>query len=187
MVLSNDLELGKKINSAAFPGLQGGPLMHAIASKAAAFGEALKPEFKLYAQAVVDNAKTLAQSMVDEGFDIVTGGTDNHLMLVDLRPKKLTGNIAEESLDRAGITCNKNGIPFDPEKPTVTSGIRLGTPAATTRGFGGAEFKQVGAFIGRVLGGLASHPEDNGKIEQEVREEVKALCRRFPIYPEMGI
>jgi glycine hydroxymethyltransferase len=187
MVLSNDLELGKKINSAAFPGLQGGPLMHAIASKAAAFGEALKPEFKHYSQAVVDNAKTLAQAMVDEGFDIVTGGTDNHLMLVDLRPKKLTGNVAEESLDRAGITCNKNGIPFDPEKPTVTSGIRLGTPAATTRGFGATEFKQVGAFIGRVLGGLASCSEDNQKIEQQVREEVKTLCRRFPIYPGMEI
>jgi glycine hydroxymethyltransferase len=125
--------------------------------------------------------------MIDEGFDIVTGGTDNHLMLVDLRPKKLTGDIAEKSLDRAGITCNKNGIPFDPEKPTVTSGIRLGTPAATTRGFGATEFKQVGAFIGRVLGGLASHPESNGKNEQEVREEVKALCRRFPIYPDLNI
>jgi glycine hydroxymethyltransferase len=187
MVLSNDVELGKKINSAAFPGLQGGPLMHAIASKAAAFGEALRPEFRHYAQAVVDNAKTLAEAMVHEGFDVVTGGTDNHLMLVDLRPRRLTGDIAEKSLDRAGITCNKNGIPFDPEKPTVTSGIRLGTPAATTRGFGGAEFKQVGAFIGRVLGGLASHPESNEKNEQEVRAEVKALCRRFPIYPDMGI
>ena len=187
MVLSNDLELGKKINSAAFPGLQGGPLMHAIASKAAAFGEALKPEFKAYAQAVVDNARTLAQSMIDEGFDIVSGGTDTHLMLVDLRPKKLTGNIAEEALDRAGITCNKNGIPFDPEKPTVTSGIRLGTPAATTRGFGTAEFKQVGAFIGRVLDGLAKDPEGNGKVEEEVRAEVKALCHRFPIYPDLEI
>jgi glycine hydroxymethyltransferase len=187
MVLSNDLDLGKKINSAAFPGLQGGPLMHAIASKAAAFGEALKPEFKVYSQRVVDNAKTLAQAMVDEGFDIVTGGTDTHLMLVDLRPKKLTGNIVEESLDRGGITCNKNGIPFDPEKPTVTSGIRLGTPAATTRGFGGAEFKQVGAFIGRVLEGLAKDPAGNAKVEQEVRAEVKALCHRFPIYPDMEI
>jgi glycine hydroxymethyltransferase len=187
MVLSNDLELGKKINSAAFPGLQGGPLMHAIASKAAAFGEALKPEFKTYAQNVVDNAKTLAQAMIDEGFDIVSGGTDTHLMLVDLRPKKLTGNIAEEALDRAGITCNKNGVPFDPEKPTVTSGIRLGSPAATTRGFGTAEFRQVGAFIGRVLDGLAKDPAGNAKTEQEVREEVKALCHRFPIYPDMDI
>jgi glycine hydroxymethyltransferase len=187
MVLSNDLELGKKINSAAFPGLQGGPLMHAIASKAAAFGEALKPEFKVYAQNVVDNAKTLAQAMIDEGFDIVSGGTDTHLMLVDLRPKKLTGNIAEEALDRAGITCNKNGVPFDPEKPTVTSGIRLGSPAATTRGFGTAEFKQVGAFIGRVLDGLAKNPEDNAKLEEEVRAEVKELCHRFPIYPDLKI
>jgi glycine hydroxymethyltransferase len=187
MVLSNDLELGKKINSAAFPGLQGGPLMHAIASKAAAFGEALKPEFKVYSQAVVDNAKALAQSMMDENFAIVTGGTDNHLMLVDLRPKKLTGNVAEEALDRAGITCNKNGIPFDPEKPTVTSGIRLGTPAATTRGFGTAEFRQVGSFIGRVLDGLAQGAEGNAKNEQAVRAEVKALCHRFPIYPDMSI
>ncbi len=187
MVLSNDLDLGKKINSAAFPGLQGGPLMHAIASKAAAFGEALTPEFKAYSQRVVDNAKTLAQAMQDEGFDIVSGGTDTHLMLVDLRPKKLTGNIAEESLDRAGITCNKNGIPFDPEKPMVTSGIRLGTPAATTRGFGADEFKQVGVFIGRVLEGLAKDPEGNHKIEEEVREEVKALCHRFPIYSGMVI
>ncbi len=187
MVLSNDVELGKKINSAAFPGLQGGPLMHAIASKAAAFGEALKPEFKVYAQNVVDNAKTLAQAMIDEGFDIVSGGTDTHLMLVDLRPKKLTGNIAEEALDRAGITCNKNGVPFDPEKPTVTSGIRLGTPAATTRGFGTAEFKQVGAFIGQVLDGLAQNPEGNAKLEEEVRAEVKALCHRFPIYPDLDI
>ncbi len=187
MVLSNDVELGKKINSAAFPGLQGGPLMHAIASKAAAFGEALRPEFKVYAQSVVDNAKTLAQAMIDEGFDIVSGGTDTHLMLVDLRPKKLTGNIAEEALDRAGITCNKNGVPFDPEKPTVTSGIRLGTPAATTRGFGTTEFKQVGAFIGRVLDGLARDPEGNAKVEEEVRAEVKALCDRFPIYPDLEI
>ncbi len=187
MVLTNDAEIGKKINSAAFPGLQGGPLMHAIASKAAAFGEALKPEFKVYAQAVVDNAKMLAAAMVEEGFDVVSGGTDNHLMLVDLRPKKLTGVVAEESLDRAGITCNKNGIPFDPEKPTVTSGIRLGTPAATTRGFGTAEFRQVGAFIGRVLDGLAKNPDGNAKVEQEVREEVKALCHRFPIYQGLEI
>ena len=187
MILSNDLDLGKKINSAAFPGLQGGPLMHAIASKAAAFGEALKPEFKAYSQQVADNAKVLAEAMIGEGFDVVTGGTDTHLMLVDLRPKGLTGVVAEESLDRAGITCNKNGIPFDPEKPTVTSGIRLGTPAATTRGFGAEEFRQVGAFIGRVLDGLAADPEDNGGLEQSVREEVRELCRRFPIYPDMVI
>ncbi|NIA67036.1 serine hydroxymethyltransferase [Pelagibius litoralis] len=187
MILSNDLDLGKKINSAAFPGLQGGPLMHAIASKAAAFGEALRPEFKDYAKQVADNAKVLAEAMIAEGFDIVTGGTDTHLMLVDLRPKGLTGVIAEESLDRAGITCNKNGIPFDPEKPTVTSGIRLGTPAATTRGFGSEEFRMVGAFIGRVLDGLAANPDNNAETEQTVKEEVRTLCARFPIYPDMVI
>lgn len=185
MVLSNDLEIGKKINSAAFPGLQGGPLMHAIASKAAAFGEALKPEFKLYAQAVVDNAKTLAQGVRDQGFDVVSGGTDTHLLLVDLRPKGLTGNVSEKSLDRAGITCNKNGVPFDPEKPTVTSGIRLGSPAATTRGFATQEFGQVAALIGKVLDGLAANREDNSAVEQEVRAEVRALCARFPIYPDL--
>jgi glycine hydroxymethyltransferase len=182
MILSNDPELGKKINSAAFPGLQGGPLEHAIAAKAAAFGEALKPSFKLYAQQVVDNAKTLAAVLLENGFDIVSGGTDTHLMLVDLRPKKLTGKDAEASLDRAGITCNKNGVPFDPEKPTVTSGIRLGTPAATTRGFGTTEFRQVGELITRVLDGLAANPEDNSAVEKAVRSEVAALCHRFPVY-----
>ncbi len=187
MILSNDMEIGKKINSAAFPGLQGGPLMHAIASKAAAFGEALKPEFKVYSQTVVDNAKVLAEVLMKNGCDIVSGGTDTHLMLVDLRPKGLTGNIAEESLDRAGITCNKNGVPFDPEKPTVTSGIRLGTPAGTTRGFGPAEFTQIGELISRVLDGLAANREDNGKTESEVRSEVVALCRRFPIYPDLEV
>lgn len=185
MILSNDLDLGKKINSAAFPGLQGGPLMHAIASKAAAFGEALKPEFKTYSKTVVENAKTLANVLMQNGCDIVSGGTDTHLMLVDLRPKGLTGNIAEESLDRAGITCNKNGVPFDPEKPTVTSGIRLGTPAGTTRGFGPEEFAKVGELISRVLDGLATNREDNSKVESEVRSEVVALCRRFPIYPDL--
>ncbi|TQV80490.1 serine hydroxymethyltransferase [Denitrobaculum tricleocarpae] len=185
MILSNDLDLGKKINSAAFPGLQGGPLMHAIASKAAAFGEALRPEFKTYSKTVVDNARTLADVLMRNGCDIVSGGTDTHLMLVDLRPKGLTGNITEESLDRAGITCNKNGVPFDPEKPTVTSGIRLGTPAGTTRGFGPAEFTLVGELISRVLDGLAANREDNSKIESEVRSEVVALCRRFPIYPDL--
>ena len=183
MVLSNDEELGKKINSAAFPGLQGGPLMHVIAAKAAAFGEALKPSFKAYSQTVVENAKTLAAVLLENGFDIVSGGTDTHLLLVDLRPKGLTGNIAEESLDRAGITCNKNGVPFDPEKPTVTSGVRLGSPAATTRGFGPAEFRQVGELITRVLDGLAANREDNSATEQAVRADVKALCDRFPIYP----
>ena len=185
MILSNDEALGKKINSAAFPGLQGGPLMHVIAAKAAAFQEALKPSFKVYAQTVVDNARTLAAVLAEKGCDIVSGGTDTHLMLVDLRPKGLTGNIAEESLDRAGITCNKNGVPFDPEKPTVTSGIRLGTPAATTRGFGPAEFRQVGETISAVLDGLAANREDNGAVEAEIREQVRALCRRFPIYPDL--
>ena len=183
MVLSNDLDLGKKINSAAFPGLQGGPLIHAIAGKAAALGECLQPAFKTYTRTVVENARALAATLVEGGLDIVTGGTDTHLVLVDLRPKGLTGKQAEESLDRAGITCNKNGIPFDPEKPTVTSGVRLGTPAGTTRGFGPAEFRQVGALIGRVLDGLAANPEDNAAVEQAVRAEVRALCRRFPIYP----
>ena len=183
MILSNDLDLGKKINSAAFPGLQGGPLMHAIAGKAVALGEALEPSFKVYTQAVVDNARTLARNLLDNGFDIVTGGTDTHLMLVDLRPKGLTGKAAEASLDRAGVTCNKNGVPFDPEKPTITSGIRLGTPAATTRGFGPAEFRQVGEMITRVLDGLVANLDDNAAVESEVRDEVRALCRRFPIYP----
>ncbi|MDH3474698.1 MAG: serine hydroxymethyltransferase [Rhodospirillales bacterium] len=185
MILSNDLDLGKKINSAAFPGLQGGPLMHAIASKAAAFGEALRPSFKAYSRTVVENARTLAAVLVEGGCDIVSGGTDTHLMLVDLRPKGLTGKLAEESLDRAGITCNKNGVPFDPEKPTVTSGIRLGTPAATTRGFGPAEFRQVGQMIIRVLDGLVANGDDNGAVEAAVRKDVVALCRRFPIYPEL--
>jgi glycine hydroxymethyltransferase len=187
MVLSNDPEIGKKVNSANFPGLQGGPLMHVIAAKAAAFGEALRPEFKAYSKQVADNAKLLAEVMLGNGFDIVTGGTDTHLMLVDLRPKKLTGKAAEESLDRAGITCNKNGVPFDPEKPTITSGIRLGTPAATTRGFGLDEFRQVGEMITRVLDGLAASPDDNGATERAVREEVLALCRRFPIYPDLAV
>ncbi len=185
MVLTNDPEIGKKINSATFPGLQGGPLMHAIASKAAAFGEALKPGFKSYSRTVVENARTLAAVLIEDGCDIVTGGTDTHLMLVDLRPKGLTGRVAEESLDRAGITCNKNGVPFDPEKPTVTSGIRLGTPAPTTRGFGPAEFRQVGTLISRVLDGLAAGRGDNAAVEAAVRGEVRALCRRFPIYPKL--
>jgi glycine hydroxymethyltransferase len=186
MILSNDEALGRKINSAAFPGLQGGPLMHVIASKAVAFGEALKPEFKTYSKRVIANAKLLAEVLQSKGCDIVSGGTDTHLMLVDLRPKGLTGNITEESLDRAGITCNKNGVPFDPEKPTVTSGIRLGTPAATTRGFDLEEFRQVGELIARVLDGLAVNGEDNGAVEQEVREDVRALCGRFPIYPGLS-
>jgi glycine hydroxymethyltransferase len=181
LVLSNDDDLGKKFNSALFPGLQGGPLMHVIAAKAVAFGEALQPSFKTYGKAVVDNARALADTLVKRGVDIVSGGTDCHLMLVDLRPKKLTGKAAEESLERAGLTCNKNAIPFDPEKPFVTSGIRLGTPAGTTRGFGVAEFKQIGELIGDVLDGLATGG-DNSAVEQKVRKQVETLCKAFPIY-----
>ncbi len=183
MILSRDEELGKKINSSVFPGLQGGPLMHVIAAKAVAFGEALRPEFQSYARQVVDNAKALAASMIEGGTDIVSGGTDTHLMLVDLRPKKLSGKAAEAALGRAFITCNKNGIPFDPEKPTVTSGIRLGTPACTTRGFGTAEFREVGRLIIEVLDGLAKNGEDgNAQVEQSVKQKVLALTDRFPIY-----
>jgi glycine hydroxymethyltransferase len=183
MVLTNDEEIAKKINSAVFPGLQGGPLMHVIAGKAVAFGEALKPEFKAYQQQVKDNAQTLAQTLVDAGLAIVSGGTENHLMLVDLRPKKLTGKAAEAALGRAHITCNKNGIPFDPEKPFVTSGIRLGSPAATSRGFGTAEFKQVGGLIVEVLDGLAAKGEtENAATEAAVKEKVHALTAKFPIY-----
>jgi len=187
LIVSNDLVLGKKINSAAFPGLQGGPLMHIIASKAAAFREALEPSFKRYAKRVVKNAQTLAATLMEHGVGIVSGGTDTHLLLVDLRSKGLTGKVAEESLDRAGITCNKNGVPFDPEKPMVTSGIRLGSPAATTRGFGIEEFRQTAELIVKILDGLAKNPDDNSAVEQEVRVEVEALCHRFPIYPGMSV
>jgi glycine hydroxymethyltransferase len=183
LVLSNDEAIGKKINSATFPGLQGGPLMHVIAAKAVAFGEALTDDFKAYARAVLDNARQLAATLKEGGLDIVSQGTDCHLMLVDLRPKGVTGKAAEASLERAGMTCNKNAIPFDPEKPTITSGIRLGSPAATTRGFGKAEFRQVGEMILEVLDGLAKNPEDNSATEQRVRERVRVLCDRFPIYP----
>lgn len=186
MILSNNEDIGKKINSAVFPGLQGGPLMHIIAAKAVAFGEALTPEFKVYSQAVADNAKTLAATLVEGGLDIVSGGTDTHLMLVDLRPKGLTGNISEQSMERAAITCNKNGVPFDPEKPMVTSGVRLGTPAATTRGFGAAEFRQVGEMIVEVLDGLAANREDNSAVEAAVRARVEELCGKFPIYSGMN-
>jgi glycine hydroxymethyltransferase len=183
MILSNDEEIGKKINSAVFPGLQGGPLMHVIAAKAVAFGEALRPEFKTYARAVVDNARALAETLVEGGLDIVSGGTDSHLMLVDLRPKKVTGRDAEKALERAGLTCNKNGIPFDPEKPMVTSGIRLGTPAGTTRGFGQTEFREIGRLIVEVLDSVAGRgAEGDPETERRVRERVSALCRRFPIY-----
>jgi glycine hydroxymethyltransferase len=185
LVVSSDEEIGKKINAAVFPGLQGGPLMHVIAAKAVALGEALQPAFAAYAKAVVDNAKILAGTLTERGCAIVSGGTDSHLMLVDLRPKKLTGRAAELSLERAGITCNKNGIPFDPEKPTVTSGVRLGSPAATTRGFGQAEFRQTGDMIAEVLDGLAANgAERNHSVEGGVRRRVAALCSRFPVYPE---
>jgi glycine hydroxymethyltransferase len=183
LILSNEEELGKKINSAVFPGLQGGPLMHAIAGKAVALGEALKPSFKTYASKVVVNAKVLAETMIGGGLDITSGGTDTHLMLVDLRRKGVTGRLAERALGRAAITCNKNGIPFDPEKPTVTSGIRLGTPACTTRGFGTAEFKEVGELIIEVLDGLAKHGEEgNVRVESAVKRRVRKLTDRFPIY-----
>jgi len=183
MVLTNDEAIAKKINSATFPGLQGGPLMHVIAAKAVAFGEALTPDFVSYQKAVVANAKMLAQTLVEQGLAIVTGGTDSHLMLVDLRPKNTTGKAAEASLERAHITANKNAIPFDPAKPAITSGIRLGTPAATTRGFGTAEFKEIGLMIGEVLDGLASSNDGgNTAAEEAVGKRVKALCARFPIY-----
>ncbi|MBE7217832.1 MAG: serine hydroxymethyltransferase [Caulobacteraceae bacterium] len=182
MVLTNDEAIAKKINSAVFPGLQGGPLMHVIAAKAVAFGEALRPEFRLYAQAVVDNARALAAQLMDDGFDIVSGGTDSHLMLVDLRPKGVTGKATEHALHRANLTCNKNGVPFDPAPFTVTSGVRLGTPAGTTRGFGEEEFKTVGRLITRVAEGLARNPEGDAAAESSAREEALDLCRRFPIY-----
>jgi glycine hydroxymethyltransferase len=182
LILADDPELGTKLNSATFPGLQGGPLMHVITAKAVAFEEALRPAFKVYARRVVDNAKALADVLVAGGLDLVTGGTDNHLLLVDLRPKRLTGRAAEASLERAGITCNMNSIPFDPEKRTVTSGIRLGSPAATTRGFGIAEFQRTGRLIVEVLDGLAANPDDNQAVEDRVRAEVERLCARFPVY-----
>ena len=182
IILSNDEALGKKINSAVFPGLQGGPLMHAIAGKAAGFGEALRPEFRRYTEQVIRNAQILAEGLINRGLDIVSGGTDTHLVLVDLRPKGLTGNISEVSLENAGITCNKNGVPFDPQPPMVTSGVRLGAPAGTTRGFGEAEFAQIAELIGDVLDGLSENPEDNQAVEKKVREEVRDLCRAFPIY-----
>ena len=182
MILTNDLDLGKKINSAVFPGYQGGPLMHVIAGKAVAFGEALRPEFTDYIKQVVKNAQTLAAVMIERGCDVVTGGTDTHLLLVDLRPKGLKGNVVDQALERAGITCNKNGIPFDTEKPMVTSGIRLGTPAATSRGFGEEEFRQVGHLISDVLDGLVEQPEGNAVVEARVRAEVLELCKRFPLY-----
>ncbi|MCX7890073.1 MAG: serine hydroxymethyltransferase [Rhodobacteraceae bacterium] len=186
LILTNHEEIAKKVNSAVFPGLQGGPLMHVIAAKAVAFGEALRPEFRAYAAQVVRNAQAMADELMKGGIDIVSGGTDNHLMLADLRPKKVTGKATEAALGRAHITCNKNGVPFDPEKPFVTSGIRLGTPAGTTRGFAEAEFRQIARLIVAVTDGLAAHGEDgNAGVEAQVRAEVAALCARFPLYPGM--
>mgnify|MGYP003460606270 FL=1 len=186
MILTNHEDIAKKMNSAVFPGLQGGPLMQVIAAKAVAFGEALRPEFKAYAAQVVKNAQAMADELMKGGIDIVSGGTDNHLMLADLRPKKVTGKATEQALGRAHITCNKNGVPFDPEKPFVTSGIRLGTPAGTTRGFMEPEFRQIARWIVEVTEGLSAHGEDgNGAVEAKVRAEVAALCARFPLYPGM--
>ena len=183
MILSRDEAIGKKINSAVFPGLQGGPLMHVIAAKAVAFGEALKPEFKVYAKNVVENAKALAEVLKANGLDIVTGGTDTHLMLVDLRPKGAKGRPTEHALDRAGITCNKNAVPFDTEKATITSGIRLGSPAGTTRGFGTAEFRDIGKLIVEVVDAVAKNEAGDAQVEQSVARRVSDLCNRFPIYP----
>ena len=186
MILTNDEALAKKINSAIFPGIQGGPLMHVIAAKAVAFGEALRPGFKDYQKQVVLNAQALADELMKCGLDIVTGGTDTHLMLVDLRPKGVKGNATESALGRAHITCNKNGIPFDSEKPTITSGVRLGSPAGTTRGFTEEEFRQIGRWIGQVVDGLAANGEEgNAEVEAQVRAEVEAMCDRFPIYPNL--
>ena len=186
MILTNDEAIAKKVNSAVFPGLQGGPLMHVIAGKAVAFGEALRPEFKDYAAQVVTNAQAMADQLMKGGIDIVSGGTDNHLCLADLRPKGVTGKATEAALGRANITCNKNGVPFDPEKPFVTSGIRLGAPAGTTRGFKEAEFRQIADWIVEVVDGLAANGEDgNAEVEAKVKTEVEALCANFPLYPEM--
>jgi glycine hydroxymethyltransferase len=183
IILTNDLEILKKINSSIFPGLQGGPLMHVIAAKAVCFGEALKPSFKAYAQSVVDNAQMLSNTLINGGLDIVSGGTDSHIVLVDLRPKSVTGNIAEIALENAHMTCNKNAVPFDPEKPMVTSGVRLGTPAGTTRGFGTAEFKLIGEYIVEVVNGLSANGSDgNSAVEKSVGEKVLELCNKFPVY-----
>jgi glycine hydroxymethyltransferase len=184
LILTDDQDMAKKINTAVFPGLQGGPLVHVIAAKAVAFGEALRPEFRTYAASIVQNARALAETLKSEGLDIVSGGTDNHLMLVDLRPKKATGKLAEKALDRASITCNKNAIPYDPEKPFVTSGVRLGTPAGTTRGFGVAEFQEIGRLIVEVIDGVSGKNSEDGNavVEAAVAKKVQALCERFPIY-----
>jgi glycine hydroxymethyltransferase len=186
LILTNDENIAKKVNSAIFPGIQGGPLMHVIAAKAVAFGEALEPTFKVYAQNIITNARALASKLAERGCDIVSGGTDTHLLLVDLRPKNLTGKAAEASMESAGITCNKNGIPFDPEKPTITSGVRLGTPAGTTRGFGVTEFEKIGDLISDVLDGLLANPENNSAVEGVVQKQVEELCARFPIYSDFN-
>ncbi len=185
IILTNHEDLAKKINTAVFPGYQGGPLMHIIAAKAVGFLEALKPEFQTYIKTVLSNAKILSETLVNNGFKIYSGGTDTHLMLVDLRPFNVKGNVAAESLDRANITCNKNGIPFDTESPMITSGIRLGTQAATTRGFGPEEFKKVGNLITNTIKGLSENPDDNSKIEKQVKDEVIELCSKFPIYKQL--
>ena len=186
MILTNDEAISKKINSAIFPGIQGGPLMHVIAAKAVAFGEAQRPEFKAYAKQVIANAQALSDQLIKGGLDTVTHGTDTHVVLVDLRPKGVKGNDTEKALGRAHITCNKNGVPFDPEKPMVTSGIRLGSPAGTTRGFGEAEFRQIADWIIEVVDGLAANGADgNAEVEAKVAAEVEALCQRFPMYPNL--
>ena len=186
MILTNDEAIAKKVNSAIFPGIQGGPLMHVIAAKAVAFGEALRPDFKDYAKAVVANAQAMGDQLMKGGLDLVTGGTDTHVLLVDLRPKGVKGNATEQALGRAHITCNKNGVPFDPEKPTITSGVRLGSPAGTTRGFGTAEFRQIADWIIEVVDGLAANGEaGNGAVEAKVKAEVARLCARYPLYPEL--
>jgi glycine hydroxymethyltransferase len=186
MILTDDADVAKKINSAIFPGLQGGPLMHVIAGKSAAFGEALRPEFRDYISAVIENAQVLSHTLKADGFDVVSGGTDTHLLLLDLRPKGLTGNVAEQALGRAHITCNKNGVPFDPQKPTVTSGIRLGSPAGTTRGFRAAEFAEIARMISAVLNGVAANgPDGNRTVEEDIKAQAIRLCRRFPIYPDL--
>ncbi len=182
LVLTNDGDLAKKIRSSVFPGIQGGPLMHVVAAKAVAFGEALEPSFKAYGRAVIDNAQALAATLVEAGYAVISGGTDTHLALIDLRPKGVKGNAAEQSLERAGMTCNKNGVPFDPEKFTITSGVRVGSPAGTTRGFGVAEFREIGALMAEVLDGLAAGGDDNKAAEEAVVGRVEALTTKFPIY-----
>ena len=186
LILTNREDVAKKVNSAVFPGMQGGPLMHAVAAKAVAFGEALRPEFRAYAHQVVANAQAMADELMKGGVDIVSGGTDNHLCLADLRPKKVTGKAAEAALGRAHITCNKNGVPFDPEKPFVTSGVRLGAPAGTTRSFAEEEFREISRMIVEVLDGLAAAGEGgDAQVEAKIKEQATALCRRFPIYPSL--